>query len=147
MKQSYYVWQCYDSESPLSYTSAIMMYVYLALLQVVGLILAIKTRNVKIKTLNDAKYVAILIYISSIVLPVMLMLNFAFSVAYLNLSALLYNGGIHFVITAFLLLLFVPKVSVVYSARDDGSFSPTHTREQSRVAICISPVATVAASM
>ena len=119
MKQSYYVWQCYDSESPLSYTSAIMMYVYLALLQVVGLILAIKTRNVKIKTLNDAKYVAILIYISSIVLPVMLMLNFAFSVAYLNLSALLYNGGIHFVITAFLLLLFVPKVSVVYSARDD----------------------------
>lgn len=89
------------------------MYAYLALLQAVALILAIKTRKVKIRTLNDSKYVAALIYISSITLAVLALLTFALGV-YLNLTAAVYNGGLLFVTTAFLLLLFVPKVSVLH---------------------------------
>ena len=115
MKQSYYVWQCYPLAFSLSYFSLIMIYVYLALLQVVALILAIKTRKVKIKTLNDSKYVAALVYISSVIVAVLALLSFAFGV-YLNLTAVVYNGGILLITTIFLLLLFVPKVSVLYES-------------------------------
>ena len=82
---------------------------------VVALILAIKTWKVKIKTLNDSKYVAALVYISSVIVAVLALLSFAFGV-YLNLTAVVYNGGILLITTIFLLLLFVPKVSVLYES-------------------------------
>eukprot|EP00731_Ephydatia_muelleri_P031750 Em0023g257a len=80
---------------------------------VVALILAIKTWKVKIKTLNDSKYVAALVYISSVIVAVLALLSFAFGV-YLNLTAVVYNGGILLITTIFLLLLFVPKMYWLY---------------------------------
>ena len=110
MRQDYYVWQCYASSFSLSYLSIVLIYTHLAILLIIALILAIKTRKVKIKTLNDSSQVAALIYISSITLGVLALTNFL--PVNLNLIAAMYNGGILFVATIYLLLLFVPKVSV-----------------------------------
>ena len=110
VRQDYYVWQCYASSFSLSYLSIVLIYTHLAILLIIALILAIKTRKVKIKTLNDSSQVAALIYISSIILGVLALTNFL--PVNLNLIAAMYNGGILFVATICLLLLFVPKVSV-----------------------------------
>ena len=62
----YFVWQCNVGNNFIIVNVAIL--VYLALLQIVGIILDIQTlKKVKIKVLNDSKYIASLIYISSIV--------------------------------------------------------------------------------
>ena len=111
MKQNYYVWQCYTPSSPLSYVSVALVYTHVAIQQIAALILAIKIRKVKIKTLNDSKYVVALVYISSMTVAIMALMTFSLG-AYLNLSNVVYNGGFLFASTMFLLLLFVPKVSV-----------------------------------
>ena len=86
-----------------------MIFAYLALLEIVGIVLAFQTRKVKIPILNDSKYVAALIYISSLVLVVLLLITFAVS-EYLNTIAGVFYGGILILATCFLGFIFVPKV-------------------------------------
>ena len=91
-----------------------MTFLYLALLQVIGIILAIQTRKVKVKVLNDSKYIAALIYISSIALITRAVAVFA--VSHLpNVRETVFSGGILLISTAFLSLVFIPKVHVTIS--------------------------------
>ena len=76
----------------------------------VGIILAFQTRKVKIHILNDSKSVTALIYISSIVLVVIILITFILW-GYLNISAAIFYGGIIVLATFFLILIFIPKVS------------------------------------
>ena len=72
---------------------------------------AIKTRKVKIKVLNDAKWISIIIYVTSFLLAVTLIGAFALS-SFLNTDAAMFSTGL--IIVAFLVLciLFIPKVSM-----------------------------------
>ena len=105
------VWQC--SVDRLADLVAIIIFAYLGLLQVVGIILAIQTRKVKVKVLNDSKYIAALIYISSIVLIVIVIINFTVG-GYINVAEVFYSGGLLLATTAFLGLTFIPKMVSLY---------------------------------
>ena len=111
MKEEYSVWRCYEVGSPPFYCD-LLIFIYLALLQIVGIVLAFQTRKVKIRVLNDSKFVAALVYISSIVLVVIVLITFILR-SYINISAALFSGGIIILATVFLVLMFVPKVSVI----------------------------------
>ena len=107
------MWQCYEASFAPFYLD-IIIFIYLILLQIVGIILAFQTRRVKINILNDSKSVASLIYISSIVLVVMVLVTFILR-SYINVSAALFFGGIIVLATVFLLLMFVPKVRNIHN--------------------------------
>ena len=72
--------------------------------------MAFQTRKVKINVLNDSKVVTMLIYISSIVLVVIVLVTFILR-NYINVSAAVHSGGVIVLATVFLILIFVPKVS------------------------------------
>ena len=103
------MWQCYESGS-VPFIFDILVFIYLGLLQFVGIILAFQTRKVKINVLNDSKSVTALIYISSIVLVVIVLITFILR-GYINISAGVFYGGIILLATIFLLLMFIPKVN------------------------------------
>ena len=111
MKEEYSVWRCHEVGSPPFYCD-LLIFIYLALLQIVGIVLAFQTRKVKIRVLNDSKFVAALVYISSIVLVVIVLITFILR-SYINISAALFSGGIMILATVFLVLMFVPKVSII----------------------------------
>ena len=111
MREQHYVWVCYEPGSPAFYCK-LLIYLYLALLQVVGIILAFQTRKVKIPVLNDSKFVAALVYVSSIVFVVLALVTFSLQ-GYINVSKATFSGGILVLATSFLILTFVPKVCVI----------------------------------
>ena len=80
------------------------------MLQIIAIILAIQTRKVRIKILNDSKEVATIIYITSIVLVELVIVSFALSSFY-NIHEALYDAGLLIVAITILLVIFAPKVS------------------------------------
>ena len=79
------------------------------LLQVIALVLAFSTRKVKVKGLNDAKYIAAAIYITSIVLAVIIVATYALN-DFVNAFPALFCIGFFVGTTSILALVFVPKV-------------------------------------
>lgn len=77
--------------------------------QIVAVYLAFRTRKVKIKVLNDAKYLAFIIYSSSVIITVMIIGVVALR-NYLNADAAVYSTCLLLFTTLILVLLFVPKV-------------------------------------
>ncbi len=63
----------------------------------------------KVKGLNDAKYIAVVVYITTIVLIVTLVTSFALS-SYVNIFASVYSIGIWVTATVILGVMFIPKV-------------------------------------
>ena len=92
---------------PLIWTA--VSFVYLVLLQVAAFILAIITRKVKIRVLNDFKEVSIIVYITSVVLAVLAGITFGLS-SYLIVTETLFTSGVMLTTTVVLFFLFVPKV-------------------------------------
>ena len=90
-----------------------VLFGYKGLLQVIALILAFRTRKVKLKGLDDSKYIAAAIYVTSIVLAVIIVSTYTLR-AYENV----YPGvvGIGFLLgtTMILTLVFVPRVSAYF---------------------------------
>ena len=108
----YHAYQCFNLTDGTA-VLVIIKNVYLALLQIIGLVLAIQTRKVTVKVLNDSKYIAALIYISSITLVVLVLTTFTLR-NFINIYQLLYSGGLLVAITAFLALIFIPKVRALH---------------------------------
>ena len=86
------------------------VYAYLIMLQLVGLVLAFQTRKVKLEGLRDSKYIAAIVYISSITIVVMILVTFALE-SYVNVGTGIFVFGILALTTLFLILIFIPKVS------------------------------------
>ena len=112
----YYIPTCFQKDTP-SYYWRILLMTYTAFLQCLGIILAFQTRKVKISALNDSKYVAAIIYISSITLLTLLFTHFGFY-EYINISYGTLNGVIFVNTTAYLGLMFCPKMINLY--KDPG---------------------------
>ena len=83
--------------------------IYKGLLQVVALFLAIRTQRVRVKGLNDAKYVIAAVYISTLGLILAILTHFTL-VEYINTHAALFSMATFFSSTAILGLPFIPKV-------------------------------------
>ena len=79
-------------------------------MQVAAIVLAIQTRRVKVKVLNDSKYIIALIYISSVVLLLLIVVTFSLGVLN-NVNEVLVSGAFLISATAFLSLIFIPKVN------------------------------------
>ena len=87
------------------------MYGYKALLQVIALILAFRTRKVKVKGLDDSKYIAAAIYITSIVLAVVIISTYTLR-EYVDTFPALQGMGLLVGTTMILALVFIPRVSL-----------------------------------
>ena len=85
------------------------------LVQAAAVFFAIRTRKVKIKVLNDAKWISVIIYVTSFVLAVMLIGVFALN-DFLNSDAAVYSAGLIIVSLLVLCILFIPKVSMSYGS-------------------------------
>ena len=104
------MWVCYKASTPTFYWR-IFIFAYLAVFQVIGIMLAFQTRKVKLRGLRDSKYVAAIIYISSIMIVVMALVTFTL-VNYINVGNGIFVVGIFTLTTIFLVLIFVPKVRI-----------------------------------
>ena len=110
VREDYYIWVCYEASSP-SFFWQIFIFAYLAVLQIIGMVLAFQTRKVKVQGLRDSKFVAAIIYISSIILVALALVTFALR-TYINIGIGIIATGIFTLTTIFLALIFVPKVSL-----------------------------------
>ena len=108
IREEYFVWTCYEPPYGTFYCD-LLIFAYLALLQIVGLVLAFQTRKVKITALNDSTFVAAVVYISSIVLVALVLVTFALC-GYINIQAAIFSGGVLLLAFVFLILMFSPKV-------------------------------------
>jgi hypothetical protein len=79
-------------------------------LQIIALVFAFSIRKVKVKGLDDAKYVGTIIYVTSIVLAVVIVASYSLT-NYINGFAALFSTGFVIGTTVILLLVFVPLVS------------------------------------
>ena len=86
---------------------------YKGLLQLAALILAIHTQRVKVKGLDDSKYIIATVYASSLGLVLATLTHFAV-IEYENVHAALFAIAAGGSSTAILGLIFIPKVHVVY---------------------------------
>ena len=86
-----------------------ILYGYKMVMQVIALILAFSTRKVKVKGLNDAKYIAAAIYVTSIVLAVIIVATYSLK-DFVNAFPTLFCTGFIIGTTSILGLVFVPKV-------------------------------------
>ena len=86
------------------------MFAYLAVLQILGIMLAVQTRRVKVKSLKDSAYVTANVYISSIVIVIFIIVTFVLR-TYANTYSAILSFGTLLLTTMFLVLMFVPKVS------------------------------------
>ena len=114
VRKEFFVLVCYETLSPTFFWRT-LIFVYLAVLQVIGILLAFLTRKVKVKGLKDSKFIAAIVYISSIVLVVLALVNFSLGL-FINTGTGIFVVSILTLTTVILALVFVPKVSVsIYS--------------------------------
>ena len=78
-------------------------------LQIISLVLSFTTRKVKIKGLDDSKYIAAAVYVTSIVLAVIIISTYSLK-EFINVFAALFCTGFLIGTTFILGLVFVPKV-------------------------------------
>ena len=86
-----------------------LLYGYKMVLQVIALVLAFSTHKVKVKGLDDAKYIAAAIYVTSIVFAVIIVATYSLK-DFVNVFPALFCTGFLIGTTSILGLAFVPKV-------------------------------------
>ena len=86
-----------------------VLYGYKALLQIVAILFAFSTRKVKVKGLDDAKYIVTAVYVTSIVTAVIIVATYTLY-DYSNALSAVLCSGIFIGATIILLLVFIPKV-------------------------------------
>ena len=86
-----------------------ILYGYKILLHAAAVVLALQTRRVTIKPLNDSREVIMATYVSSLMIVVILVFNYTV-IDRINLYAMLTNFSLSIGTTAIMVLVFVPKV-------------------------------------
>ena len=92
-----------------------VLYGYKMVLQVVALVFAFATRKVKVKGLDDSKYIAAATYLTSIVLAVIIVTTYSLR-DFVNVFPALFCTGFFIGTTVILALVFVPKVGISANA-------------------------------
>ena len=86
-----------------------ILYGYKMILQILALVLAFSIRKVKVKGLDDSKYVAAAIYVTSLAQAVVIVATFTVT-RYINGFAVLFSISFLTGTTVILLLVFIPLV-------------------------------------
>ena len=110
-KTNYFTYVCESKERDIWLG---ILYGYKGVLQVIALFLAFGTRRVKVKGLNDSKFIAATIYITSIVLAVKIIASITLN-EYVNTFSVLFSTSIFITATVILSLIFIPQVSYIVS--------------------------------
>lgn len=103
-----FVYQC-SSQPLIRLFMQAMILCSMGIFQISALYLAFRTRKVKVKGLNDAKYTAMTVYITTITLLLTLVITFTLS-NYITAYATIYSVGLWIGSTVLLAIMFVPKV-------------------------------------
>eukprot|EP00731_Ephydatia_muelleri_P021194 Em0013g921a len=101
-----------------------VLFGYKGLIQVIAILLAFGTRKVKVKGLNDSKYIAAIIYVTSICLVVVI-ISFATLRDKVNTLAVIYSLGFWCAATIILLLVFIPKFFATYKDPEGQTVFPS----------------------
>ena len=104
----FFVYQC-SSHRWIRYSIQAVIFGYLGILHICALFLAFHIRKVKVKGLNDAKYIAFTVCIVTIVVFGSLITTFALP-AYITAYATIYSAGLLICATVLLGMSFIPKV-------------------------------------
>lgn len=110
----YYIYEC-SSKPWIRFSIIAIAYSCIGVLQICALYFAFQTRKVTVKGLNDAKYIAMIAYITTIVLLATLVTSFALS-HYINIYAVLNSLGTWIGATVILGFMFIPKVLIIIVA-------------------------------
>ena len=86
-----------------------VLFGYKAIIQAIGLYLAFKIRNIKIRGLNDSREVSITLYVSSVILLIIVIVTFVYG-DYIDVDGFVYGFGLSTAATVVLSLTFIPKV-------------------------------------
>ena len=86
---------------------------YLGVLEIIAVILAIKTRNIKIKAVNDSKDVIDIVYIVAVVSVCMLVFSYVLQ-DYNNIGIGFVTISMLLAATGTITLTFVPKVKICF---------------------------------
>lgn len=87
-----------------------ILYGYKMLPQIMALIFALSIRKIKIKGLDDAKYMAFAVYITSIVTAVVIVITYTLHI-FINVFAVIFSLGFFIGTTSILFLVLMPPVS------------------------------------
>ena len=87
----------------------IVYYFFIIVAQVVGVILAFRTRKVTIKALNDSKYLTIIIYTSAVIVTIMIIGAVTLD-RFLTIDAAVFGLLLFTFTTVVLGFTFIPKV-------------------------------------
>lgn len=104
-----FIYTC-RSDPPESYMAwGLLLLGYKGLVQISAIFLAFGTRKVKVKGLNDSKYIAAIIYATSVSL-VIAIIAFAVLQEWTNVLAGIFSMGFWLAATMIVTLVFFPKV-------------------------------------
>ena len=106
----YYVYICKSQARSIGLS---ILYGYKMLPQVVALIFAFSIRKIKIKGLDDAKYIAFAVYITSLVTAIVVVITHTLY-NYINAFAAVFCTGFLIGTTTILFLVLLPPVSSSY---------------------------------
>ena len=123
MIHEYFLYVCESDGQDVLYA---VLYGYKGLLQAIALLLAFRTRKVKVKGLDDSKYIAASIYVTSIVLAVIIVSTYTL-MDYVNVYPAVVGMGLLLGTTMILALVFVPRVSYIF--QNHGCFTVLCMRE------------------
>ena len=87
-----------------------ILFFSMMILQLCALYLAFQTRKVKVKGLNDAKYTAMVVYCTTIIMFPTIILTFTLPNITTYSITILYGIGLWMSSTILLFIMFVPKV-------------------------------------
>ena len=117
---NYYVYICNSTARDIFLG---ILYGYKMVLQVIALLLAFSIRKVKVKGLDDAKYIAAAVYVTSIVMAGIIVANYTLKDV-IDVFAVLYCTG--FVVGTSVILIFVFVPQVTESCSDETFVSREH---------------------
>ena len=109
VRELYSVWVCYTYGSATTYVDLIIM-IYTFILQIVAIVLCFQTRKVKVAALNDSKFIAAIVYLSSIILLMLMLVTFTLR-GRINIGNGIGVGGILTLASLYLSLTYIPRVS------------------------------------
>ena len=104
----YFLYVCESEGQVVLYA---VLFGYKGLLQVLALLLAFRTRNVKVKGLDDSVYIAASVYVTSIVLAVIIVSTYTLT-DYVNTYPAVVGMGLLLGTTMILGLVFIPRVGI-----------------------------------
>lgn len=106
--ENFFIINCFSTGS---FIWQLTLYLYLGLLQACALVLAFRTRKVKISVLKETKEMTIIVCVCTFVALETIVFGFLLR-NYNNVQEIFFNTGVIIVTTTFLILLYVPKVSL-----------------------------------